>query len=478
MSERGDRVSLGMKCAYGFGSVAYGVKNNGFDYFLMLFYSQVVGLDARLVGVAITTALVFDAISDPIVGYWSDNFRSPWGRRHPFMYAAALPVTVSYYLLWNPPELSQTGLFWYLLVTAVCIRTFVTLYETPSSALTPELSESYDERSSLLSFRYFFGWSGGNAMTVLMFFFIFPAMATETIADGRFNPVSYGILGTVGAALILLSVLVSALGTHPRIPHLKAAPPPRALTLRRIFREIFETLAERSFVALFLSAIFGAVASGLAAALSFYFYTYFWGFTSRETGVLTMGVFVSALIGFSLAPLVTRRIGKKYGAMIVGVVAVIGLPLPIFLRLTGLLPGNESPVVFWFVLVTTVIDVGLIICFQILTTSMMADLVERSELQTGRRSEGIFFSAVTFIRKSVQGFGILAASLVLTLAEFPTGAGVDEVSEGAVWRLGAYYVPLVLLLWGAMMLTLSRYELNRYEHEENLRQLARRELKP
>ena len=84
-------LSVGTKTAYGFGAVAYGVNNVGFDYFLLLFYSQVIGLDPRLVGVAIIVALVVDAISDPIVGYWSDNLHSRWGRRHPFMFAAAIP---------------------------------------------------------------------------------------------------------------------------------------------------------------------------------------------------------------------------------------------------------------------------------------------------------------------------------------------------------------------------------------------------
>ncbi len=79
------------RLAFGFGGVAFGVKETGLKYFLLLFYSQVIGLDPRLVSLAILIALIADAFSDPIVGYWSDNFRSRWGRRHPFMYAAALP---------------------------------------------------------------------------------------------------------------------------------------------------------------------------------------------------------------------------------------------------------------------------------------------------------------------------------------------------------------------------------------------------
>ena len=152
---RGDAPSFGTKLAYGFGSVAFGIKDQGFNYFLLLFYSQVIGLDARLVGLAITTALVLDAISDPVVGYWSDNLRSRWGRRHPFMYASAIPVALTFFMLWNPPVgWSETALFWYLLSLAVVIRTFITFYETPSSALAPELTSDYDQRSSLLSLRF------------------------------------------------------------------------------------------------------------------------------------------------------------------------------------------------------------------------------------------------------------------------------------------------------------------------------------
>jgi GPH family glycoside/pentoside/hexuronide:cation symporter len=462
-----------IKAAYGFGAVAYGVNNGGFDYFLLLFYSQVIGLDARLVGIAIIAALVIDALSDPVVGYWSDNLRSRWGRRHPFMLASALPVALSYFLLWNPPEAwSQTGIFWYLLLLAVFIRTAMTFYETPCAALVPELTDDYVERSSLISYRSYFGWTGGNAVTVLMFFFLFPAMATETIADGRFNRSSYELMGIVASGLIFTSILVCVIGTRSRIKHLKQPPPPRRITVMTIFREIFETLSNRSFLALFFAALLGALATGLAASLAFYFYTYFWEFTSLQTGLITMGVFIAAIIGFVLAPIVTRRIGKQRGAMLIGIIAFVGAPLPIMLRLADVLPENGTPFVFWFVLTAGIIDLGLIICFQILYTSMMADLVEQSELQTGRRSEGVFFSSVTFIRKSVQGFGLLLASFVLHLAKFPAGATVGQVPAEVVWRLGAYYVPTILVIWLLMIAVISGYRLDRAGHEENLRKLA------
>ena len=101
-----NRLTISTKLAYGFGAVAYGVKNNGFDYFLLLFYSQVMGVDAPLVGLALLIALLFDAFSDPVVGYLSDNTHSRWGRRHPWMYASAIPVAICYYLLWHEFKMS------------------------------------------------------------------------------------------------------------------------------------------------------------------------------------------------------------------------------------------------------------------------------------------------------------------------------------------------------------------------------------
>jgi GPH family glycoside/pentoside/hexuronide:cation symporter len=207
---------LSTRISYGFGAVAFGIKENGFGYFLLLFYSTVVGLDAGLVGLAIFIALLFDAVGDPVVGYLSDNWHSKWGRRHPFMYASAIPVSLTYYLLWNPPAWSQTALFWYLLVLAVLIRNFITLYETPSSAMMPELSRDYDERTRLQSWRLFFGWVGGNVMTVLMFGVLL--VATKQYPVGTLNRDGYATYGIVSSVLIFVAIMVSALGAWRILP--------------------------------------------------------------------------------------------------------------------------------------------------------------------------------------------------------------------------------------------------------------------
>ena len=264
--------SLRTRLAYGVGAAAYGIKDGGFSYFLLLFYSQVIGLDARLVGLAITISLMIDAVCDPIVGYWSDNLRSRWGRRHPFMYASALPVAATYFLIWNPPaDWSQGALFWYLLGLAVVVRIAITFYEIPSAALAPELATDYDQRSALLGWRYYFAWTGGSVMSVFNFAVLFPLFATAAISSGQFNRDAYQVYGIIASVLIFAAIIASSLGTHERIAHLRPPPARRTITVGTVFGEMFETLANPSFAALFGAAMLGAIATGLSASLSFYF---------------------------------------------------------------------------------------------------------------------------------------------------------------------------------------------------------------
>lgn len=463
--------SFRLGLVHGIGAVAYGIKDSGLKFFLLLFYAQVVGLDSRLVSLAILIAILFDAISDPIVGYWSDNFRSRWGRRHPFMVFAALPLAISFYMLWVPPDLSDQALFWYLMVLAIIVRTFITFYETPSAALTAELSVDYDQRSSLLSFRQFFGWTGGNAIVVITFALIFPAFVTDNHTNGQFNRDAYAAYGLLAASTIFFAIMISSIGTAPEIKRLPQGGAARAHGLGKIFREIFSTLSSRSFFALFFGALLGFTATGLAGALNFYFSTYFWAFTTLQIGMLTLGIFVSAALGAYLAPLATRLWGKRKSAVRIGLVAFIAFPAPVFLRLIGVLPSNDDPFIFWFVLITNTLDVALIICFQILLQSMVADLVEQAELKTQKRSEGLFFASMTFVKKCGEGCGIIIAGFVIAYAGLMPGARQADVSPDTLWLLGAIYVPVVLVFWLSMIALISRYRIDRAVHNNHLEQL-------
>ena len=467
------KVSIGRKVAYGFGSVAFGVKNNGFDYFFLIFYSQVMGVSAYLVSLALMAALIVDALSDPLIGYLSDNTRSRWGRRHPFMYAAALPASLAYYFVWNPPaELEGDALFPYIVTVAILVRTLITVYEIPSSSLVAEMSDDYDERTNMLSYRYFFGWTGGTLMGA--FATIFILIPTATTSNGMFNVEGHGQVGAIAATVIFLAIMISALGTHKMIPDLKPPPPARQMSIGLIYREVFETLASRSFLALFLAALFGAVASGVSTTLSFYFSTFFWGFSTEQIGLISLSVVISALIAFFISPAISKRMGKKRGAITIGLMAFIVAPAPIFLRLLDLMPENGDPMLFPLVLSIIVADVALIIAYQTLSASMIADLVEEAEIKTQRRSEGVFFASVTFVRKVTQGIGAAVAGVLLTISQFPAGATPDQVSESVLTTFGWLYVPVIFGLWMIMIACLSLYTVDRKKHEANLETLAQR----
>jgi len=433
-----------------------------------------MGVDAPLVGLALLIALPFDAFSDPIVGYLSDNTHSRWGRRHPWMYASALPVAICYFLLWVPPAgLTGNELFPYILGLAILIRVCITLFEVPSSALSAELTGDYDERTSLFSYRYFFGWIGGTLMaTVALAVFLAP---TEAIPNGLLNKQGYGTYGVWAALMILISILVTSLGTHRHIPNFKLPPPKTAMSIKRIFVEIYETLGNRSFFALFLTALFGAVAAGLSAGLSFYISGYFWEFSTGQISVLSFSIIISAFIALFMAPLISKRMGKKSGAILVGIIAFTVAPAPIVLRLFGLMPENGDPLLFPIIWFAVVLEITMVITLSILTSSMMADLVEESEIRTARRSEGVLFSAATFARKAVQGFGVLAASGVLALAQFPKGVAPGQISDEAIFKLGLYYAPTVFIIWMLMIASIKLYSIDRSKHEENLRTLAAKE---
>ena len=118
-------------------------------------------------------------------------------------------------------------------------------------------------------------------------------------------------------------------------------------------------------------------------------------------------------------------------------------------------------------------DVALIISFQTLSASMIADLVEDAERKTQRRSEGVFFAAIAFTRKVVQGVGVVSATIVLSIAQFPKGVLPGDVPQHSIDTLGLFYAPSLFCLWMVMIGCLSMYKIDRKQHEENLRALGR-----
>lgn len=193
-----EKLSLSTRMLYGSGTIAFGVKDQGFNALLMLFYNQVIGLPAAWVCSAIMIAMIADAIFDPMLGQYSDNIRTRWGRRYPFMYAAALPIATFYLLLWSPPQLSDSGTFAWLATSAILVRFAISLYEIPSTALLAEFTNDYDERTKLVAARYFFGVCGDILMTIITFGYFLKPSASQPV--GHLNASGYSAYAWAAAA--------------------------------------------------------------------------------------------------------------------------------------------------------------------------------------------------------------------------------------------------------------------------------------
>jgi glycoside/pentoside/hexuronide:cation symporter, GPH family len=466
------RLGLSTRLYYGVGSVAFGVKDNGFTFFLAFFYTQVIGLPSATVGLAIMIALFLDALIDPVIGQLSDNLRSRWGRRHPFMYLSAVPVAASYLLLWNPPSgWSSTALLAYLVVTSILIRSFISLYEIPSAALSAELTTDYNERTRLLSYRYLFGWLGGLTMYVLATGVFLRSDAGG--AAGTLNRSGYEAYGWVAAGLMLVTILVSAIGTHRHIPSL-SQPAHKRITLKQFVGEMFATLSHRTFLFVLSASFFNAMALGLGFSITLYLVTYFYQFSSAQAATLGISSLLAAVFAFWLAPRISARMDKKPVTIALILAAMLTSAAPIVLRLTGAFPENGAPLLFWLVFGFNTISSGLGITGQILFSSMIADVVEDSELHTGRRQEGLFFAAAAFVNKAVSGAGIFATAFIVSAIALPQGVAPDAVPPETIRALGLIFVPTTAVLYIAAAVLLLGYGITRRSHHETLRQLAER----
>ncbi len=462
-------LTLASNILYGVGSIAFGVHVTILSSALMLYYNQVVGLPAAWVGGAIMVTLIFDAICDPLIGEWSDHTRSRLGRRHPFMYASAIPAAVAFYFLFDPPSgWSQNHLLLYMATMLVTVRVLLSLYEIPSSALGPELTLDYDQRTNLMSSRFFFGTLGGAGMSVLSLQVFLRKDATHPL--GLLSPAGYRETAMVASIVIFLSIMISCVGTHRFIASLVHTPRV-VITWREKFAELSGTLTNRSFLALSLSGVIGAVATGLRYGLDFYVSAYFFELTPAQMSYLAASALFAAFAGVGLAPLISKRFGKKQSMIGVFFASLFASTAPIVMRLIGLMPPNGTGALFAIVLAFYFIAAVLGLSGFIIVTSMMADVVEDAAVATGQRSEGLLFAANGLISKCVTGVGTFLAGLILGWISFPQHATPGHVDPAILHHLGMVFVPIVAAFGAVSIAVLIFYDIDRSTHQRNLEQL-------
>ncbi len=451
-----------LKVSHGLGAIAYGIKDNGFSVFLLIFYNQVLGVDASIVGAAIMFALIFDAFLDPILGELSDRTQSRWGRRLPWLYGASVPVGIAWFALWNPPTGNDYITVIWLFCTAVLARFLIAACEVPSIALVPELTTDYDERTRLMRYRFLFAWIGGLTMLMLAYGVFF------TGPKGVSDPNGYAIFGLTGALLVTFSVLISALAQHKWV----AKPsPPRAASngLLHAVREMRETLSTPAFLWLVGAALFGLINQGMTFALSNYLLVYLWRLSSLDMLIYGLVLFGSVIVAFFLATPLSQRLGKKNAAI---TCALITLAFNTFLYggwLADFVPGTAEAPSKIYLFVFFGLMSSFAISMMILTQSMMAEVVDAAEHDTGRRSEGLFYAGYFLMQKCAVGIGTFVAGMVLTLSNFPAKAKPGSIDMAVLDRLALFYMMIIFILGIIGVLILRKFPITRADHEERMR---------
>ena len=457
---------------YGSASIAYGIKNNAFSYLLLIYANQVLGLPGYLASLALALAMIWDAVSDLLLGHWSDKTSSALGRRHPFMYASFFVLPLTFYALFNPViELNEDNTFFYVLALALLIRTGTTLFEVPSTALLPDLETDYDRRNKWLALRHFFGWTGGNGIHMINFMFWVGAY-------GVASQTGYSIYGIAGALVIAAAILISSLGTQKVAASLpKPSEPFRVLAIKREIKQIFQSIKNKNFAALFFFGLTVGIAGGLGTALYLYNTTYFFGFSGKQISVTAIGVLISPVIAYWAAPYLGRIFGKKRAAIFAILVNVSLYPIPYILLLTGFWPELGSWTSLYIYSGFIVMEVICGIIGGVLLDSMMADVVEDSELKTQRRSEGLFYAARGFAAKAVSAGGIIGAGSIVSLVGLDGITSLGDVTDEIRMDLATLFLPTYCGLYLLGLVIVSKYQITRENHDENVQELAERKAK-
>lgn len=458
-------LTMGTKVWYGVGQAAEGIKDHAFTAFLLFYYTQTLGLSGTLGGLALIIALVFDAVTDPLTGVLSDRLDSKWGRRHPFMYAAAAPMAVTFYLVFAPPAgLSHAGLFAWLTVFTVLTRASMTLYHVPHMSLGAELSTDYDERTQIVQMRSIGGALGIAACTAVPALYYF--RPTPEFPNGQLNPAVYPPFALVFGIAICVTIFASAWGTHNRVPYL---PRPDGSASERgalsgILHDFGELMRLDSFRALFLGTTAIFVALGMSAALGLYAATYFWKITMAQMLVGGVCSGFGAIVGFIFWPTVASRIDKKPTFVLGFTIFIIFAAIPYLLKVVGLYPAEGSPSYLPVYYVNQFLWTFGIVATAITGGSMMADVTDEDECVNHRRREGVFFGASSFSAKCASGIGIMLAGMVVDYVGLVTDMAPEQVTPRMQGDLGLSVGLTLLALVSIGTVFFSRYKITRQIH--------------
>jgi len=442
------------------------ITMNGVSNFALLFYTQVLGLGAGYAGLALSVATLWDALVDPVMGHITDNTRSRWGQRMPYILGGGLLLAFSYWLLWTVPDniTSPQALFAFALGGNLLLRTAVAIFGVPFNALGFEICPTYEDRSRLQGIRTAFNMAinlifGAFAWAL---FFRDGAGADGARIDGTKISENYAHMGLVLAGSAALLIVLCVWATRHAAKDNRASKV-QGNSLAAFRKDLFQIFGDRLawFVFGFFSiALFAAL---LVSQLQMFVYVFFMKLPADAKTWIHGGGMVAAGLGALLQTWITKRSDKKVAGYIAMALSILGGSLLLVL----FFGFNLSPDASWQLAGST-IPVAYILfglcqalwwggCGMLgpIAASMVADLSEVNFLKSGILKDGTYSAVFMFVTKAAMSVGLLLTGWMVTASGIVSGA--DTQTPEAVRNIA-----LMTFLVGPVLIVIAFFPLWRY----------------
>ena len=446
-----EKLSRKTKIIYGAGDLGFSLTSTIVGAYFLFFLMDVVHLKPALAGIAILIGKTWDYVNDPLIGHISDRTRSRWGRRRPFLLFGAIPFALAFVMMWYiPPFTSNGALVAYYTLAYVVFDAAATFVYMPYFALTPELTEDYDERTSLTSYRMFFSIFGS------LLAFTIPLMIVGTFTlENASRVVLMAVFFGVMSALPLWLVFFN---TKERESYISKEKPKMLPALKAAFKN-------RPFVFGAIIYLLTWICMDIIQAVILFFVKYVLRLEGQSDLVMAL-IFVTGIIALPLWEYASRRMEKRK-AFAVGV-AFMAAVLMVLITL-----GAGAP--FWMVVVLCVLAGVGVSAAHVLPWAILPDAIEWDEYTTGERHEGVFYSLITLMQKVASSIAIPLTAVLLDVTNYVPNAAEQPASALLGIRLLMGPIP-ALLLTIAIIFAL-KYPLDREGYTKVVAELEARRVK-
>ncbi len=453
------KLSTFTKFIYGLGDWGAASATTARNLFWLFFIVSVVGVEVQLAGIAFIIGRIWDAINDPLIGSISDRVSSRWGRRRPFLLFGALPFGIGFFLMFNgsPFESGLASALYYASIF-ILYDTAYTIVNAPYAALTPELSEDYDERSSLA------GWRMANSILASLITAALFKLLAERVFAGWFSgeqalQYGYAISGAIwGLVITATPLLVFAFIREPQ-----RTPDPDPLNVVQTFREVMSNRPFRIGATIYLLTF---TAADIITAIFVWFLVFYMRFDPPFDSLILALVLGVAFLSMPLTVRLMQRYGKNKTYL-----GLMSFWVMVMLILSFMPPGARTAIMVAAALAGFGYGAA-----NAIPWAIVADVIEEDELKTGKRREGVYAGYLVTFRKIATAIAIGVVTQVLSRAGFIEGSGGQFVEQpaAALTALRIFMGPVPAVLLGLSMLAAVRYPLTREAHAELRRQLASR----